>query len=40
LIRLFPLRFWQDAFIFVGGFALLGAALIILLSLKLRTFQE
>ena len=32
LIRLFPMRFWQDAFIFVGGFTLLGAGLIILLS--------
>jgi integral membrane protein (TIGR01906 family) len=24
LIRLFPLRFWQDAFLFVGGLDLLG----------------
>lgn len=24
LIRLFPIRFWQDAFIFAGGFTLLG----------------
>ena len=24
LIRLFPMRFWQDCFIFVGGLALLG----------------
>jgi integral membrane protein (TIGR01906 family) len=24
LIRLFPMRFWQDAFLIVGGFALLG----------------
>lgn len=28
LIRLFPLRFWQDAFIFVGGGAILEAAAI------------
>lgn len=27
LIRLFPVRFWQDAFISVGGLALLGGAL-------------
>ncbi len=39
LIRLFPLRFWQDAFIFVGGFTLLGAGLIILFSPKLRAPQ-
>lgn len=26
LIRLFPVRFWQDAFIAVGGLALLGGA--------------
>ncbi|MBT3391081.1 MAG: TIGR01906 family membrane protein [Chloroflexi bacterium] len=26
LIRLFPVRFWQDAFITVGGLALLGGA--------------
>jgi integral membrane protein (TIGR01906 family) len=26
LIRLFPIRFWQDAFIFVGGAAILEAA--------------
>jgi integral membrane protein (TIGR01906 family) len=39
LIRLFPLRFWQDAFIFVGGFALLGAAMIILLKSKFSSFQ-
>jgi integral membrane protein (TIGR01906 family) len=25
LIRLFPLRFWQDAFVLAGGFAFLGA---------------
>ena len=24
LIRLFPIRFWQDAFIFAGGFTLLS----------------
>jgi integral membrane protein (TIGR01906 family) len=28
LIRLFPLRFWQDAFIFAGGAAILEAAAI------------
>jgi integral membrane protein (TIGR01906 family) len=27
LIRLFPLRFWQDAFIFAGGFAFIGGLL-------------
>lgn len=32
LIRLFPLRFWQDAFIFVGGFVFLGGILLIFLS--------
>ena len=30
LIRLFPLRFWQDAFIFLGGAAILEAAAIAL----------
>lgn len=40
LIRLFPLRFWQDAFIFVGGFTLFGASLIILLSHKFGSYQE
>ncbi|HWQ46326.1 MAG TPA: TIGR01906 family membrane protein [Longilinea sp.] len=29
LIRLFPIRFWSDAFIVVGGFSLLAAGLII-----------
>lgn len=29
LIRLFPMRFWQDAFIFVGVFSLLIAGLLI-----------
>jgi integral membrane protein (TIGR01906 family) len=28
LIRLFPIRFWQDVFIFVLGFALLGGVLL------------
>jgi hypothetical protein len=28
LIRLFPIRFWQDVFIFVLGFALLGGLLL------------
>ena len=28
LIRLFPVRFWQDAFIAVGGIALIGGALL------------
>lgn len=31
LIRLFPMRFWQDAFIFVGGLCLLFGALMIYL---------
>lgn len=28
LIRLFPIRFWQDAFILVGGLALIGGLLL------------
>ncbi len=32
LIRLFPMRFWQDAFLFVGGLSLLLAAVIIFLT--------
>jgi len=32
LIRLFPLVFWQDAFIFAGGFTVLGALVLILLG--------
>ena len=28
LIRLFPIRFWQDVFIFILGFALLGGVLL------------
>ncbi|MDZ4159903.1 MAG: DUF1461 domain-containing protein, partial [Anaerolineaceae bacterium] len=35
LIRLFPLRLWQDAFIYVGGFSLALAALCIALGRKL-----
>ncbi len=34
LIRLFPLRFWQDGFIAMGVFTLLGAGLLILLQKK------
>ncbi|MGD2158390.1 MAG: TIGR01906 family membrane protein [Anaerolineales bacterium] len=32
LIRLFPLRFWQDAFIFVGSLALVGGFVVVYLS--------
>ncbi len=33
LIRLFPVRFWQDAFLYIGGLALaLGFSLVILLK--------
>jgi integral membrane protein (TIGR01906 family) len=39
LIRLFPIRFWQDAFIFVGSFTLLGAILIIFFSRKRFYFR-
>ena len=31
LIRLFPMRFWQDAFIAVGLFSLIFAGLLIVL---------
>jgi integral membrane protein (TIGR01906 family) len=34
LIRLFPERFWRDAFLMVGGFSLLGGILFILLFKK------
>jgi integral membrane protein (TIGR01906 family) len=36
LIRLFPMRFWQDAFILVGSLTLLGAIFLILLDRKYR----
>jgi integral membrane protein (TIGR01906 family) len=36
LIRLFPMRFWQDGFIFMGVFTLLGAGGLILLDKKLK----
>jgi len=37
LIRLFPVRFWQDCFIYVGGFALVvGLALIFGLKPKVK----
>jgi len=36
LIRLFPMRFWQDAFIFMGVFTLLGAGLLILLEKRTK----
>ncbi len=39
LIRLFPLRFWQDAFIFLGVLSLAGAVLFILLGKKLAKKQ-
>jgi len=41
LIRLFPLRFWQDAFLWMAVFWLLGAGLIIVISkwLLLQTRQ-
>lgn len=32
LIRLFPMRFWQDAFIFVGGFSLLLGLILLILT--------
>jgi integral membrane protein (TIGR01906 family) len=35
LIRLFPIRFWQDGFIVMGVFSLLGAGVLILLEKKL-----
>jgi len=34
LIRLFPMRFWRDAFLFVGGLSILIAVLIILVVKK------
>jgi len=36
LIRLFPMRFWQDAFIAMGLFTVLGALLLALFARKLR----
>ncbi len=32
LIRLFPIRFWRDIFIFIGGLCILMAALLIMVS--------
>jgi len=40
LIRLFPLRFWQDAFIFVGLFCLLVGLLLVFLLMKKRTIGQ
>ncbi len=37
LIRLFPIRFWRDAFITVGGIALLGGLLIGFLGARPRS---
>lgn len=37
LIRLFPMRFWQDAFIFVGLLSLVLAGLILLLGRKRKS---
>ncbi len=34
LIRLFPLRFWQDGFIFMGLFTLIGSAVLIWVDRK------
>jgi len=35
LIRLFPMRFWQDSFIFVGALSLLMGGILILISRRL-----
>ncbi len=40
LIRLFPMRFWQDAFIFVGVLSLTFGTIIILITRKYKNFQE
>jgi len=40
LIRLFPLRFWQDAFIFIGLFCLLVGLLLAFLLMKKRTIEQ
>lgn len=34
LIRLFPLKFWQDLFIFIGVFSLIASIVLILLEIK------
>jgi integral membrane protein (TIGR01906 family) len=39
LIRLFPIRFWQDAFILVGGLALVGGLVLGILS-RVRVKNE
>ena len=36
LIRLFPIRFWQDAFIMMGGLAVIGGLLAFFLGRRLR----
>lgn len=36
LIRLFPMQFWQDAFILMGVFTLVGAGLLILANKRLK----
>jgi len=35
LIRLFPLRFWSDAFIFTGVMTAIGAVIFILVGRKM-----
>ncbi len=40
LIRLFPLRFWQDAFIFIGLFCLLVGLLLAFLLMKKRIIEQ
>jgi integral membrane protein (TIGR01906 family) len=40
LIRLFPLRFWQDAFIFVGVLSFLIGVLVMAISRKQRIAQS
>jgi integral membrane protein (TIGR01906 family) len=37
LIRLFPMHFWQDAFIWMGVFTLLGAGILIFIDKKFST---
>lgn len=40
LIRLFPMVFWRDAFIFVGGFTLLVGVLLVVLTRKRKSVHS
>lgn len=40
LIRLFPLRFWRDIFIFIGGLSALISLLILMIPIRISKFSD